>query len=304
VEVVMGTETMFAIAGRDPLLPELTNGVWISNDTGNTFSFINATGMITWARFGAYPSATTWYLSGAHVPGEEPPTLPLMRAMKSLNYTMPTAEQCSASKEKYIVREWMNSRLTRLIDLCTRRQNILLSSGHERDLSSVGRDVESDMLLASAEPRAEVMKTINGGKTWHNMFFKRGFYFNQIGCGSEDVCVAVGESGAFDSSVPGIHVLTTQDGGHTWNETLYVKGAGLSLQAVQFLSETEVWVAGGIGIAGIFYYSSDGGVSWVESKFPGFVLITDLAFPANGNGDGYAVGFTDIGFGGLLKYTA
>jgi len=302
VEVVAGSDNMFAIAGADPFLRN-SNGVWVSNDTGNTFRFINATGMMTWARYGAYPSITTWYLSGAHVPGEEPPLSPLMRMVASLNNSLPSLEQCIADHKKYIVRVWLSSCMERIMDLCT-GESKTIRNPQAAAAHTVVQFEEGELAPVKAQPKAEVMKTTDGGMTWQSVFIKRGYYFNQIACGSEDVCVAVGESGAFHSSVPGIHILTTQNGGQTWNETLYVKGTEIFLQAVQFISETEVWVAGGVGIAGVFYYSSDGGITWVESKFPGFLLITDLAFPANSGGDGWAVGLTDIGFGGLLRYTA
>jgi hypothetical protein len=61
--------------------------------------------------------------------------------------------------------------------------------------------------LGDGSWKAQIVKTTDGGKTWKSVFFQNNtFYFNQIACGSELSCVAIGE--ADTRSFPFTHILS------------------------------------------------------------------------------------------------
>lgn len=89
------------------------------------------------------------------------------------------------------------------------------------------------------------------------------FYFNQISCPSINVCYAVGENDA------AAFAYKTADGGNTWD--LIFEGEGLSLMSVAALSESEVYLGGGVmsfPVVGYSIYSADGGNTWGQQQIP------------------------------------
>jgi hypothetical protein len=97
----------------------------------------------------------------------------------------------------------------------------------------------------NATYNAYITKTTDGGKTWKIQFQNQGnYYYNQVDCASETVCIAVAEGFSDDGSgAPGAHIHKTEDG-ETWKE-IFVFGSDKagSVLAVKMLSETEAWVA-------------------------------------------------------------
>ena len=117
----------------------------------------------------------------------------------------------------------------------------------------------------------QIVKTTDAGKTWSSVFFQNNtFFFNQIACGSEQVCVAAGE-GEGDSSEPGVRIWVTHDGGASWTETLRHNMNHPSLMSAFAISETEYWVGGGefSPFVGVAYHSVDAGLSWVNETVHG-----------------------------------
>jgi len=200
------------------------NGVWISTDSGQTFSFTNISVLLAPGRFGAYPSSTTWFIAAGAYP----------------NVT------------------------------------------NEELANHIGKPPPVSPLIA------QMAKTTDGGHTWQTVFYsERQFIFNHVACWSELSCVVLADSELYQSTISGVTILTTKDGGQTWNIT-YNQNAGgtsMSISAVQFVSETEVWACGNYQ----FYHSTDAGWTWELVFTPWIVYdVTDIAFVSPNVG--YAVG--------------
>jgi photosystem II stability/assembly factor-like uncharacterized protein len=222
---------MFAATGGDP---DVGEGVIVSEDGGATFVFSGTTGMTTQARYGAFPSATTWYVSG----GEWP------------------RRQHAIGTHESLVRE-----------LSSRIHYVRSDAGYQQRVTDVNAPLHDE-----TDPngwKAQIIKSTDGGKTWTTVFSSDGkFYFNQISCGDVNTCCAVGE--ADNGTAPGVRVHCTKDGGATWTQTLFHAGADYSGLALQFTpgSSTEVWAPIGNLVADnfgtIFYRSTDGGATWTD----------------------------------------
>lgn len=125
-----------------------------------------------------------------------------------------------------------------------------------------------------------ISKTTDGGKTWSKVYDSQGeYYFNQINCFDENNCIAVGEN---DSG----YIVGTQDGGATWKDLYFAEG--VSLVAVEMISATEAWAAGGgenakRQMVGNYYHTTDAGATWELLGGSGYVF--DLSFK---DGVGYS----------------
>ena len=140
--------------------------------------------------------------------------------------------------------------------------------------------------------RALVTKTTDGGATWATVFNdtsfnkSRMFYFNQIGCASEDECWAVAECPAAECPDDGygMFIYHTADGGASWEEQYYeYEASALSLQVLP----GRVVVGGGpVGVAsnGFVWESTDGGKSWAKSILKGHGYVMDVDLRADGAG--------------------
>lgn len=198
------------------------------------------------ARYGAFPSADTWYVTAGNWPEAPSPS--------------PSPQYKRVSQRLRINLETYK---------------------YER--------VESPGVAASNGTdgyNAVILKTADAGKTWTKQFQDSGnFYFNEVDCASETVCMAVGEGFANDGSMkPGAHIYGTVDGA-TWSE-LYVFGAatGGSGLAVTMISETEAWVAATFEKSifdngAVFLHTMDGGKTWTEGKaLKGVGDVTSMSF--------------------------
>jgi len=234
-------------------------GVAVSTNYGQHFTYYNISILQTIARYGPFPSATTWYISAGQWAGEEVeegPDSPIVtrKVSKRLHY------HYNKETQKYS------------------------HSFH------TGGDETPDM---NYEWQAQVVKTTDGGKTWQTMFYNHShYYFNQISCGSEDNCVVAAESDSKSSA--GVWLFTTSDGGSTWTNTMYMAGGQYSVIAVEFVSPTEVWASGAeLGEIGpkfaYFWHSTNGGGSWtLEGTSIKGVYPMALSFPDSAHG--FAVG--------------
>lgn len=219
-----------------------TEGVGISVDGGVTFKTYDAA-LQTEARYGAFPTDTTWYVAAGEWPNEgtddAPPTDDMPPTKASWKYT---GRSLARNKPR------------------TARKP-----------------------AASPAPaglyQAQITKTTDGGATFTTVFNQsNAFYFNGIDCqpSNADWCCACAESDS-DSPVPGARVLCTQDGGTTWKQNFYAPATstyGYSLMEIRFTTDTDVWAVGGqlnaIDTTAMFINSQDGGVTWTQQiMFPG-----------------------------------
>jgi len=148
--------------------------------------------------------------------------------------------------------------------------------------------------------KAQIVKTSDGGKTWTSLFYDEGnFYFNEIDCADETHCCAVGE--ADTSAAPGVRIYCTSDG-TTFKRVLFNADADFSIMAIQAISQSEWWAAGGdmgSSFTGYFWHSTDGGDTWTTQTIPG-VYGNSLSFPSAAAG--FATGFDVFQTSVFMKY--
>jgi len=245
------------------------NGVSISNDGGKSWAWHNISALNTFARYGAYPSATTWYISAGEWPDNHNP----------------------AEADTY-------RRLTSRIHIT---QKSATQFGHKRFDAK-----HTKSRAAPQDPgwKAQIVKTTDGGKTWTSQFYDEGnFYFNQIGCTDVNNCCAVGESDG--TSAPGIRIYCTTNGGTNWNRVLYMSDPDLSVLSFRWLDSQHGMAGGGLmgafGITGHFWETSDGGQTWTNQTVAG-QYPNDIAFPSGTVG--YSVSFNQMDESSLLTWTA
>lgn len=187
------------------------------------------------ARYGAFPSPETWYVTGGNWPAS------------------PSDKQAAKAAGKRHISQRV------VVDIAT--------GEFERV------EPHADPNNGTATYNAVIAKTTDAGKTWNVQFKNSGnYYYNQIDCFSETNCLAVAEGFANDGSgAPGAHIHQTLDG-ETWNE-IFVFGADKqgSVMSVKMLSETEAWVAATyqntlLDNGAAFLHTTDGGKSWEQSK--------------------------------------
>jgi len=234
-------------------------GVAVSTNYGQHFQFYNISVLQTIARYGAFPSATTWYVSAGQWPGE--------------------AETEPADSP--VVTRKMSKRLHYHYNKDTKKYSHSFHKG--------GKDLPEN----NFQWQAQIAKTVNGGKTWQTMFYNHShYYFNQISCGTINNCVAAAESDSKSSA--GVWLFTTSNGGTTWTQSMYMAGDQYSVIAVEFISATEVWASGAelgqIGPKfGMFWHSTDSGNTWtlddtsIKGVYPMALSFADAAH-------GFAVG--------------
>jgi len=236
-------------------------GVAVSTNYGAHFTFHNISTLQTIARYGAFPSATTWYVSAGQWPGGAEST-------------------ADSNVDSPIVTRQMNKRLHYHYNKETEKYSHSFHTG------------EHDTPENSFQWQAQVVKTTDGGKTWKSVFYNHSHYYaNQISCGTPLNCVFAAESDSKTSA--GVWLFTTTDGGNTWTNTMYMAGNTYSVVATEFVSATEVW-AGGAELGSIgpkfayFWHSTNSGATWtlidnVKGVYP---IATSFADPAHG----FAVG--------------
>jgi len=211
-------------------------GVGISVDGGKTFKTYDAK-LTTEARYGAFPTDTTWYVAAGEWPdsGDDTPTDD--PAMDD------TAAPIRRHKYKY------NGR-------------------------SLARQKPGAPKAETGSYQAQITVTTDGGATFKTIFNETNtFYFNGIDCQPDNAnwCCAVGEADS-DSPVPGARIHCTQNGGSTWTRTFFAPGtasSGYSLMEIRFTTNNDVFAVGGeLGVlypSAWFLQSSDGGMTWTNS---------------------------------------
>jgi photosystem II stability/assembly factor-like uncharacterized protein len=255
----------YGAAGEDPL--NNGNGASVSLDGGAHWKWYNVSILKTFARYGAYPSANTWYISAGEWPDNHNP----------------------ADADTY-------RRLTSRIHI-TQKSSTEFGWRHFPSKATPAHRLPGDPGW-----KAQIVKTTDGGKTWVSQFYDEGnFYFNQIGCTDVNHCCAVGESDG--TSAPGIRFYCTTDGGNTWTRNLFMGDPDLSVLSLRWIDATHGMAGGGLmsafGITGHFWETNDGGVTWTNQTVPG-QYPNDIAFPSASQG--YAVSFNQMDESSLLVY--
>jgi len=255
VETIGGVKGGFGLAGEFGK----ANGAAVSVDGGITFRFVDAK-LNTSARYGAYPSANTWYISAGDWPESKLPTAPGEKRL---------SQRISLHRDPL--------------------SNTMKPSIKLYDAAAPPRPLSPDDTYHAA-----IAKTTDAGKTWSTVYYDQGnFYFNGISCTTDDHCWAVGE--ADNGPRPGSRILHTNDGGKTWEEQLYNKNPAYSLMAIEMLSETEGWAAGGeldAAFQGQFWQTVDGGKTWKDWEVWS-IYGNDLSFVKSAKGvKGFATAFT------------
>eukprot|EP01038_Epipyxis_sp_PR26KG_P013594 gene13594-18244_t len=245
--------SFFGATGEFSTGKESANGVAVSSDAGVTWqlSDIQLDNSIYLARYGAFPSATTWYVSSGSWPVDESSL-----KMEQMNNT-------KVSSKLFINR--MNGQTT------------FIGNRYNRNGPGMNAD--------AGYPGA-ISKTVDGGKTWTKVYDSAGsMYFNQVHCSSELSCMAVAEDA--DTAF----AVATVDGGNTWKVVLSgPTGSSFVAVRMLSDIEAWVGggVEARHSLVGAFYHTTDGGATWTLTQQGGYAF--DLAFDKSGVGYASSLG--------------
>jgi len=259
----------FAAVGAWGLLNE-ANGVAYSPDFGITYSATNISVLRADTRYGAFPSATNWYITAGDWPGEgaddtpcdDPPCGTAPRAgsrVRPGDYVNDVAHGATLVKKQ-------GARVHLLKEPSGALKWAAVRRGR---LHSANAGVEAPI----EDWEAQIATTVDGGKTWKLAFSRMNqFYFNGIECSTDQHCCAVAEF-QNNATSGGTYVWCTSDGGATWTDTFADMDPNSSLIDIAAVGPLEYWAVGGeYGLVGFkspsFYHTTDGGVSWAISPAP------------------------------------
>ena len=179
-----GSEVGFAAVGQYGLLSE-KNGPNLSRDKGQTFRAMNVTGMSAEARYGAFPSDTTWYIAAGDWPGEgsdddppcdDPPcAVPRRSLFKAAGAAVDPAHYLQAVAPGSTLLRARGARL-----------HLLATPSGQSQWATVRPGLTRAANLAAPNNStwdAQIAKTSDGGLTWSVVFSNVGeWYFNAIVC--------------------------------------------------------------------------------------------------------------------------
>jgi len=251
-KTIHGIDHAFALAGSYVDYKDRDfNGLAVTYDGGHTWSNIDIGYEYPIARYGHFPTPTTWFVAAGEWPALD---------------------------------SWDNKDEARVIS-----QRIRIHKEHGIQFRTDQSEYTSRKLLQTGGYAATISRTTDGGKTWQTVYNDTtgSFYFNDIDCPTAKNCWAVGEAES-DSPRPGIRILHSGDGGNTWQEQLYIGDPTYSLIEIAMLNETEGWAAGAVltrSITGQFYHTTDGGKTWTTAQTLSdeYALALDLYQPNNGS---------------------
>jgi hypothetical protein len=182
-----------------------TTGVAVSLDDGRSFEKIDITALNTYARYGAFPSADTWYISAGQWGNEQ---------------------SYDAEADAY----WL-----------TERMSVGLTEAGEYVRSF--KSAQQHKLRDDTGYMAQIVKTTDAGKTWTMQFNQSNtFYFNGIDCINESSCCAVGESD--DAPAAGTYIYCTFDGTNWEQMFTNLNSTGASLMDIRTVGATGYWAVG------------------------------------------------------------
>jgi len=274
VEGIMGVPQGYGVTGQFGK----ANGVAISANGGQTFQMFDCglNNTIYMTRYGSFPSASTWYLSAGTWPA--------------------SAEQRAKGKATGFHQK--SQRISLHMDPVTKQVKPVFDFSEFQKKPRTPQDNNGYY--------AAITKTTNGGKTWTQVFNNvNNYYPNAISCPTVNDCWFVAESGG-DSDQPGANIIATNDGGTTWITQFTNSDPNYSLMAINMISATEGWAAGGIldsSFDGEWLHTTNGGQSWVPTTLKG-VYGNDLSFVQTGGGNyvGWATAFTVTSLSSVVQY--
>mmetsp|Transcript_110234 Transcript_110234/g.321022 ORF Transcript_110234/g.321022 Transcript_110234/m.321022 type:complete len:387 (-) Transcript_110234:119-1279(-) len=205
-------------------------GVIMSTDKGATWNSYEIDGA-QYARYGDFPSATTWYVTEGG--------WPTGAGAEAFAHAAPNLEEGYELSANIRVGKQDNS-------------NKKASTGYTANIwktSDGGKTFEKVFSSAATD----------------------SFYFNAISCGSETSCVAVAEGEVPDTKIiiPQSFAYHTENGGKTWKKVFDGGDAYKSLMGVKMVNELEGWMVPSgmkensttVAVTD-FMYTSNGGATW------------------------------------------
>ena len=242
-----------AILPSSGLTPGSVSGIAVSTDgAGEVWSAIQVMDE-TNCRYGAFPSANTWYVSAG------------------MWNTNTTSDSVTAHAPMFHVKTKEAGSGIRL------SRNVHIG---ELSTKKVQRGIKgkSD---SSTGWWGSIYKTTDAGATFTNVYNSPAdstWYFNMISCGSETTCMAAAEGDNADGS-PYAGLWVTTDGGANWSESW--TGASVGLMAVKMTSATNGFFApafksGFHAPYSEFYYTTDSGASWTLQQTLENCVVMDL----------------------------
>jgi len=264
---ISGTSNGYAVVGSWQKFNDsiLYNGVAVSNDGGASFKIIN-TPTEVYARYGAFPTANTWFVTYGEWPSRPDPHVQLKRGIHQIS-------------------EHLHLRA----DEATKTLKMHTSANSEAP-----RKILRDTPKPNGDGYiGQIYKTTDAGLTWTKVFENQTYYLNEISCATERVCYAVGENDGY------AFMIKTEDG-QNWHEIASYQG--MSLFDIQAVSETEFWAGGGVfkfPVEGHAFHSTDGGRTIEDTIVPDNYL-TSVSFIDGEHG--WATSIDTAQQSGLLQY--
>jgi len=216
----------FVVLPSSQATPGSFSGLAVSTDGVGAKWDVNAIPNESYPRYGDFPSASTWYVSAGMWNSTE----------SSVN---------------------------------AKESDMHLTSRVKIDTLTGKKSVKVDVQDGSDGWYGAIYKTADAGQTWtavYNTPTDEQWYFNQISCPTEDLCVAVGEGQ--QGSSPYTVALVSNDGGATWKKTME-STTYMSLMGVEMTSATNGFItpANANRQTGTdFLVTTDGGQTWALSQ--------------------------------------
>jgi len=279
VEGIVGMPLGYGVTGQYG--PK--NGVALTTDGGQTFKMYDCglSNETYLTRYGAFPSATTWYLSAGVWPSN-------------------LEHRARGRREGF---RQLTERISIHMDPVTGQAKPVFDFGAARRQKDTIRRNPTD---SNNGYYCAIAKTNDGGQTWKQVFNNvNNYYPNGISCPTVNDCWFVAES-AGPSDNPGARIIATNNGGKTWKVQWHSTDPGYSLMAINMISNTEGWAAGGVlerTIDGEWMHTIDGGKTWINNTLQG-VYGNDMSFVMTGKSSyvGWATAFTASGFSSVVQY--
>lgn len=217
-----------AIVGQFGLINQ-ADGIAVSNDGGKTYTVNNITTLYTDSRYGAFPTATTWYVSAG---------------------TWPSSGSDDNGSGSDVLPE---------LHPITGKVSV-----HSTDAGLRYNLKGASSAVSQNGYQAQLIKTTDAGATWTSLFLRNNWaYFNGIDCLDANRCCV----GAENDDANGFStIMCTWDGGLHWNQTYFNNATGSSILDLRVVGTDGYWAVGGVisqtGSAAGFLYSADAGLTW------------------------------------------
>ena len=222
------------------------------------------------ARYGAFPTPTTWYVSGGMWPSSA-----AAGYAANLARGMPPS---AASRSR--------------------------PTGGERRVNRREGPLDGyRALITKTTDGGKTWATVFNDTGFNSSF---AFYFNQIACADEMTCWAAAECPGTECPDYGAFIYHTADGGATWTKQAFFYE--VSLLKVKVVSKTRVLAIGGevgMSFGAVLVSTEDGGATWQQESLKGHGYGFGLEILPDGS-RGYAITCSIGGMGGcgFWRYNA